>query len=122
MRPALESFCSNLGITLSDLLEGSGGTCKVNNVMGMTREQFLEGASFKDVSSAESDSQFSGLSPSQALVVVSHVREEIPRVVDEWLRLPSEEEVVEQGRGVEMGRCDGGTIRTVEGWKRVWGF
>jgi ABC-type molybdenum transport system ATPase subunit/photorepair protein PhrA len=38
-------------------------------------------------------------------VVVSHVREEISGVVNEWLRLPGEEEVAE-GRGVEMGRCD----------------
>ena len=65
---------------------------------------------------------FTGLSDRQALVVVSHVRQEIPPNIDEWVRLPGEEEVTEDGRGVEMGRCDGGSIRTVEGWNRVWGL
>ena len=66
--------------------------------------------------------RFRGLSQKQAMVVVSHVREEVPGVVDEWLRLPGEEEVVESGRTVEMGRCDDGSIRTVEGWGKVWGL
>ena len=63
-----------------------------------------------------------GMSKEQALIVVSHVREEIPGCVNEYVRLPGEEEVVEQGKGVEMGRCDDGSIRTVEGWGRVWGL
>lgn len=66
--------------------------------------------------------RFSGLRDWQAMVVVSHVKEEVPGVVDQWMRLPSEEEVLENGRGVEMGDCPGGEIRTVEGWNRVWGL
>jgi ABC-type molybdenum transport system ATPase subunit/photorepair protein PhrA len=66
--------------------------------------------------------RFSGLKDSQAMIVVSHVKEEVPGMVDQWMRLPSEEEVVENGRGVEMGDCTGGEIRTVEGWNRVWGL
>lgn len=66
--------------------------------------------------------RFHGLGPTQALVVVSHVKEEIPHVVDEWIRLPGEEEVSEQGRGVEGGRTSRGGIRTPEGWMKVWGF
>jgi len=66
--------------------------------------------------------RFEGLNEKQALVVVSHVKEEVPHIVDEWVRLPGEEEVAESGRAVEMGRCDGGTIRTSEGWNRVWGL
>ncbi|KAJ9501523.1 hypothetical protein H2202_003317 [Exophiala xenobiotica] len=65
---------------------------------------------------------FGGLNPNQALVVVSHVKEEIPPVVDEWLRLPGEEEVIEHGRGVEGGRTERGYIRTGEGWMKVWGI
>ncbi|KAK2786382.1 hypothetical protein FQN52_007839 [Onygenales sp. PD_12] len=30
-----------------------------------------------------------GLSPTQALIVISHVREEVPNIVDRWMRLPS---------------------------------
>jgi ABC-type molybdenum transport system ATPase subunit/photorepair protein PhrA len=66
--------------------------------------------------------RFRGLQDWQAMVVVSHVREEVPGMVDQWMRLPSEEEVLENGRGVEMGECPNGEIRTVEGWNRVWGL
>ncbi|KIY01237.1 uncharacterized protein Z520_02789 [Fonsecaea multimorphosa CBS 102226] len=66
---------------------------------------------------------FPGLTPSQALVVVSHVKEEIPDCVDEWLRLPGEEEVVESSRGVEGGRTqERGWIKSQDGWMRVWGL
>ncbi|EXJ84678.1 hypothetical protein A1O3_05348 [Capronia epimyces CBS 606.96] len=65
---------------------------------------------------------FPGLQDTQALVVVSHVKEEIPDVVDEWLRLPGEEEVSEHRRGVEYGRSARGDIRTGQGWMKVWGF
>ncbi|KAG9773151.1 hypothetical protein KCU88_g5896, partial [Aureobasidium melanogenum] len=66
---------------------------------------------------------FPGLLPTQALVVVSHVKEEIPPMVDEWVRLPGEDEVSEHGRGVEVGRSETrGDIRTNEGWMRVWGL
>lgn len=65
---------------------------------------------------------FMGLEDTQAMVVVSHIKEEIPAVVDQWIRLPSEEEAVESERGVEMGDCPDGKIRTVEGWNRVWGL
>lgn len=64
---------------------------------------------------------FGGLTPAQALVVVSHVKEEIPAMVDEWLRLPGEEEVSESGKAVEGGFVARGGISTPEGWSRVWG-
>ncbi|KIW33969.1 uncharacterized protein PV07_00780 [Cladophialophora immunda] len=67
--------------------------------------------------------RFPGLTPSQALVVVSHVKEEIPDCVDEWLRLPGEDEVVESSRGVEGGRTrERGWVKSQEGWMRVWGL
>ncbi len=66
---------------------------------------------------------FPGLTDSQALVVVSHVKEEIPDCVDEWLRLPGEEEILETGRGVEGGRTQQrGWIKSQEGWMKVWGI
>ena len=63
---------------------------------------------------------YKGLNSKQALVVVSHVKEEIPPVVDEWLRLPGEEEVIESAKGVEKGRCGNGELRTLECWNKVW--
>jgi len=66
---------------------------------------------------------FAGLTPSQALVVVSHVKEEIPDCVDEWLRLPGEEEVAETERSIEGGRTpQRGWVKSQEGWKKVWGL
>lgn len=66
-------------------------------------------------------SGFAGLEPRQALIVVSHVREEIPSVTNEYLRLPGPEEL-EEGRGVEMGVCREGEVRTEEVWSRLWGL
>ena len=66
--------------------------------------------------------QFPGLTNRQALVVVSHVREEVPPCIDEFVRLPSEEEATENGRTVELGRSDHGEIKSLEGWNRVWGL
>ena len=99
-----------------------GPTCKGKELQAMTREELLEVADTEAEKKSVSRYRFTGLSEKQALVVVSHVREEVPGVVNEWLRLPGEEEAIEEGRGVEMGRCDDGSIRTVEGWGKVWGF
>lgn len=66
--------------------------------------------------------RFTGFGPNQAMVVVSHVKEEIPAIVDEYIRLPGEDEVLESNRPVEMGRCDNGSIRTDKGWNKVWGL
>ncbi|OAG36166.1 hypothetical protein AYO21_09634 [Fonsecaea monophora] len=72
---------------------------------------------------ASQNVRFPGLTPDQALVVVSHVKEEIPDCVDEWLRLPGEEEVLESGRGVEGGRTpERAWVKSQEGWMKVWGL
>ncbi|KEF54048.1 uncharacterized protein A1O9_09843 [Exophiala aquamarina CBS 119918] len=79
------------------------------------------GRTSTDSKPTTSEPRFPGLKPSQALVVVSHVKEEIPVVVDEWLRLPGEEEVSESGRGIERGFEPKGGLSTPAGWNRVWG-
>jgi ABC-type molybdenum transport system ATPase subunit/photorepair protein PhrA len=99
-----------------------GYTSKRKDLQRMTRGELLRTADMDAEKEDISGYRFTGLNDKQALVVVSHVREEIPGIVNEWLRLPGEEEIVEEGRGVEMGRCDDGSIRTVEGWGRVWGL
>jgi ABC-type molybdenum transport system ATPase subunit/photorepair protein PhrA len=71
----------------------------------------------------EKASHFPGLTDQQALVVVSHVREEIPDCIDEWLRLPGEEEIVESDRTIEGGRtARRGWVKSQEGWMSVWGI
>jgi ABC-type molybdenum transport system ATPase subunit/photorepair protein PhrA len=67
--------------------------------------------------------RFSGLNESQALIVVSHIKEEIPDMVDSWVRLPGEDEVLENGRDVEQGWNERrGWIKSSEGWNKVWGL
>ena len=119
MRSTVEHVlaCYNTSIPLA-----FGPTCKGKELQALTREELLEVADTEAEKKSASRYRFTGLSETQALVVVSHVREEVPAVVNEWLRLPGEEEAMEEGRGVEMGRCDDGNIRTVEGWGKVWGF
>ena len=119
MRLVLEQALARHNVTLPVAL---GLTAKGKELQGMTREEFLRAADLEAEKKGSTGYRFTGLSEKQALVVVSHVREEVPGIVNEWLRLPGEEEVMEQGRGVETGRCDDGSIRTVEGWGKVWGF
>ena len=66
--------------------------------------------------------KFAGLTERQALVVVSHVREEVPDCVDEYVRLPSEEEAVENQKTVLIGKSERGYIKSAEGWNWVWGL
>lgn len=65
------------------------------------------------------DYRFKGLTDRQAMVVVSHVKEEVPDVCDQWVRLPGEDEVQEDGKGIEMGWIPPGTIG--KEWQRIWG-
>ncbi|KAK5094563.1 hypothetical protein LTR70_004052 [Exophiala xenobiotica] len=65
---------------------------------------------------------FPGLLDRQALVVVSHVREEVPGCINEYVRLPSEEEAMEMQKTIVVGRSEHGYIKSFDGWNRVWGL
>lgn len=71
-----------------------------------------------DALSDDQDFRFKGLTEKQAMVVVSHIKEEVPDLCDEFVRLPGEEEVSEEGRGIEMGYVGRGGVRKRWGW--VW--
>lgn len=73
--------------------------------------KFLEGG----------DSAFPGLTDQQALIVVSHVREEIPDCIDEYIRLPSPEEAAE-GKRVQIAQTQRAWVKTPHGWNAVWGL
>jgi ABC-type molybdenum transport system ATPase subunit/photorepair protein PhrA len=60
--------------------------------------------------------RFTGLEERQALVCVSHVREEVPTVVREWMRLP------EDGKGeIRFGRLSEALTQDVRKWSEIWG-
>ena len=72
---------------------------------------------------------FRGIDETQALVVVSHVREEVPTIVNEWLRLPGEEELdladsdARQKVTIRRGREDrGGVASHPDRWREIWGI
>lgn len=71
----------------------------------MEKRDTIEGI-FKETS------RFSGLEPRQALICISHRQEEVPFVVDKWLRLPEANE----GRPVAFGTID----REKNWWADVW--
>jgi len=57
-----------------------------------------------------------GLGEEQALICVSHVKEEVPQIVREWLVLP------EAGSGlpVRFGRLKGPLEDDFREWKDIW--
>lgn len=59
-----------------------------------------------------------GLSERQGLIVVSHVREEVPDVVSHWMVLPGD------GEGtVRMGTvAEGRSVAEREVWEEIWGM
>ncbi|KAL8382587.1 hypothetical protein RB595_006391 [Gaeumannomyces hyphopodioides] len=58
-----------------------------------------------------------GLSERQALICISHVKEEVPPVVREWLCLPE----AESGRPARFGRLDGPLRTDSRRWDEIWG-
>ena len=123
-RARVEKICRAVHVTPNELIwEKEGMTHeKIKRVDRLRRKTISELTAEGDLAHDSVGYAFHGLSNEQALIVVSHVREEIPDLVNEYIRLPGEEEVSEQGRSIEMGRCDDGSLKTVEGWNRIWGL
>lgn len=59
---------------------------------------------------------FDGLSKDQALLCVSHVKEEVPGVIREWMGLPE----ATSGRAVRFGKFEGPLDRDEKAWKEIW--
>lgn len=72
--------------------------------------------------SSGTSTRFPGLTDQQAIIVVSHVREEIPACINEFIRLPSEEEASVNKRTVQIEKTSPGYVTTSEGWNRAWGL
>lgn len=132
MRHIVEAVCTRFGLKLCDLAEkkrGLNGTwvwkpgrrLRSCEAWKMSRSELETLASAVQQQKGPTASyRNTGLNDRQALIAVSHVREEVPAVVDEWIRLPGEEEVTEFARPVEIGRCRPGWIGTLEGWNQIW--
>ncbi|KAK4163161.1 P-loop containing nucleoside triphosphate hydrolase protein [Cladorrhinum sp. PSN259] len=58
-----------------------------------------------------------GLSEQQALICISHVREEVPRSVDQWMCLPEPN----TGQPARFGQLGEWLGRDRKGWEHIWG-
>lgn len=59
---------------------------------------------------------FGGLSDDQALICISHVKEEVPGLVREWLSLPESS----SRKPARFGKFPGPLEVTEKGWEEVW--
>jgi len=64
-----------------------------------------------------SEKVFDGLSQDQALICVSHVKEEVPGLVREWISLPE----ATSGKPARFGRFEGPLEGSERAWEEIWG-
>ena len=64
-----------------------------------------------------SERVFEGLSKDQALICISHIKEEVPGMVRQWMRLPE----AGSGNATRLGRFPGPLEGYESGWDEVWG-
>ena len=64
-----------------------------------------------------SEKVFTGLNEDQALLCVTHMKEEVPGVVRQWMRLPE----AGTGKAVRFGRFPGPLEGYDSGWDEIWG-
>jgi ABC-type molybdenum transport system ATPase subunit/photorepair protein PhrA len=78
----------------------------------------LTAATVVDSPAAKSGSvKVRGLSDQQALICISHVKEEVPDCVSEWLCLPE----ANTGLPARFGRLDGPLRASSRRWAEIWG-
>lgn len=65
-----------------------------------------------------SKAQVTGMEDHQALLCISHVREEVPDSVREWICLPE----ATTGKAARFGRLRGPIEVDQEGWQEIWGM
>lgn len=78
----------------------------------------LAGATIVDSPTSKAGSvKVTGLSEQQALICISHVKEEVPDCVREWLCLPE----ANTGLPARFGRLDGPLRTSSRRWTEIWG-
>ncbi|GAB7362215.1 hypothetical protein MBLNU230_g2240t1 [Neophaeotheca triangularis] len=84
-----------------------------------TREKAMSFLSQGNLRTSETDAPaaFEGLSPQQALLVISHAKEDVPGCVREWICLPEPGE----GRRPRTGTLRGPLELNPSAWNEIWG-
>lgn len=63
-----------------------------------------------------SEKVFEGLGKEQAVICVSHVKEEVPGVVRDWMSLPE----ASSGKAAKFGRLGGPLEGNGDAWEKIW--
>lgn len=107
----------------SGMDEGVRDRCLLFLGHGETR-QFSYGEKYGDPPIVESEISKAGkvkvgrLTKDQALLCISHVREEIPGSIREWICLPE----ANSGEPARFGRLDGPIEGNYRRWNEIWGM
>lgn len=124
-RVTVQRLVHKLGLDLAEVMNNkmfSGTSMKVLEKTPEELTQFAEhGTDWNEAGlpSQVEDYRFRGLTNKQAMVVVSHVKEEVPELCDEFVRLPGEDEVLE-GKAIQVGYVGRGGVG--QRWRKVWGL
>lgn len=94
------------------------GETKSFGVIVKRNEQFAERFVYNTSPPLLSEDIFEGLSKDQALICVSHIKEEVPGVVRQWMSLPE----AGTGKLARFGRFPGPLEGYENGWGEVWGI
>lgn len=84
------------------------------NTAQTARVQVRSSASFVSAGG----SRFTGLSKEQALLCVSHVKEEVPSIIREWICLPE----ANTGQAPRQGRLNSSLSGNWRRWEMIWSF
>lgn len=90
--------------------------CKLFLTWGTNNNQVPRRRPLQNDCWGDNDIVFGGLEGRQALVVVSHVKEEVPGIVKRWIKLPEPG----SGKAPVMGRFDFPLDVTPGIWEQIW--
>lgn len=84
---------------------------------GSSSENTTENVVIDSEQAKANNVKVTGLTDQQALICISHIKEEVPDTVREWLCLPE----ANLGTPARFGRLDGPLKRDTRRWDEIWG-
>ena len=108
-------------VILDEAFSGMDPSTRTKALLFLSRGETLSQSSNNDVQSSLladiKEVAVHGLSDQQALVTISHAKEDVPGCVRDWICLPEPGE----GRAPRWGTLNGPLELNPEGWNKVWG-
>lgn len=98
------------------LAHGEAKTYAPAGVRGSTSTAAVEAAVVDSEQARSGNVKVTGLSDHQALICISHIKEEVPDAVREWLCLPE----ANSGTPARFGKLDGPLRTDARGWSEIW--